>query len=442
MSRFSTNTVLFQPDTRLICHRGNACPLLRVARADRTASAARQHAALFIHTEARALEAQAVEIAPNTKVANSPIKLSVPGVATCWSLDPTAIAPSSTRQGTEAQSASAATADEVAAAAGDQERDEAPNLPRVLVRRGGEQGSVVLVYVHGFRQRFRRIVSVGEHFRARLGRPREGADVGVGAAEAQAEPAGPVFVTFAWPSHKRGTAYGKARHAASIAAESLRMAVAALRCCGFKRVVVIGHSLGCRVSLHAALNAPPEARIDHLILMAAAVSNTDLGPKGEFSRKSLVADEVTVLYSGRDNVLGRSYEIAEATLGGGAGQKALGRHGPHESVPGVHAVDVSSTVGDHNPNVWLLSASVLGCISSALYPSGDCAKENSVSDAVDRIVSTASEAGDSSEDSFTEEGDESDDGDSDDDPTGVTTASTLPCDAQTHGGRVHDTMDH
>jgi pimeloyl-ACP methyl ester carboxylesterase len=443
---FTTQTILFQHDTRLICDEGHACKLFH-----QTHALGRQHAELFIHADEAVLAVQAGAVAGTTVVRNglAATVTSIPGIAFCWAISPSEVR--TTLAGTAAMlDATTTTTTDTAT---DHTRSVHPGagrdptataveattarppllvppeptvggpacatnappdaagcrLPPDLVRRGGADGSVAFIYVHGFRQRYRRIVNVGEHIRFRLARQ---------SADRSGDPDGgaPVFVTFAWPSQSRKTQYGRARAASAAAGTRLRHVVVALRRCGFKRVVMLGHSLGTRVVLNAALAAPPEARIDHLILMGAAVATDSLASAGEFPRGALAADEVTVIFSRRDNVLGRSFEMGEAFLGGGGGIKALGRHGPSCSVAGVAAVDVTASVPHHNPNVYLLSPLVISVLEAAMthrrVDSADAATEiRALSDldaAVLRQISTESrrEEDESCDDLFAEAGDD------------------------------------
>merc|ERR1719401_1881207 len=68
------------------------------------------------------------------------------------------------------------------------------------------------------------------------------------------------------------------------------------------QIVIIAHSLGARVSLRALLDLTN--RIQHLVLLAPAVSNQALcADGGEFPRSRVAAENITICWSSRDNVL-------------------------------------------------------------------------------------------------------------------------------------------
>lgn len=106
--------------------------------------------------------------------------------------------------------------------------------------------------------------------------------------------------------------------------------------------VLIGHSLGARVMVHAAqalgtrTGAPP--RIDTMHLLGAAV-----GTRGDWrSLDAAVSGTVWNYWSGRDEVLGTVYAIAEL------GQKAVGHVGLGSKFARIKDRNVTRTVGGHS----------------------------------------------------------------------------------------------
>lgn len=184
------------------------------------------------------------------------------------------------------------------------------------------------------------------------------------------------MVAFLWPSQKQKAAYVRARGDALRAAPLLAQLLCSLRAAGCQATMA-AHSLGCRVALAALLRATTaEAEADqhlctHLVLLGAAVPADALAAGGDFPRGRLAAAAVTVFFSAHDSVL-RSYfplgEAASGRLGGllGLGSPAMGLGGVLEPLPaGCASIDVSATVREHNPNLWLLSATVRDHIAAA-----------------------------------------------------------------------------
>jgi len=334
MSTFAApGLLLFQPDTRLFCADGCGCQV-----AKKFAS----HRELFIHTTVDAVRLAAARDlssrTPSTRIVNTSDgtdDAALPYVQECWSI-------------WEGMTSS---------------------LPSAFV------GKPVLVWVHGFRQRFFRVVSVAHHV---LHHVREvlGADSEV------------VVLSFLWPCHLQGLAYSKARRDADLAGERLRSVLIALRRSGCK-VLLAGHSLGCRVSLRAltvsqedkpagASDGNPadseerEPLCNHLLLMAAAVPADALAPDGEFPRQTVDANQVTIMSSKHDEVLRNYFMMGEMSsrvslLRSPQKVSAMGLHGPLPSnIPGTRWVDFSDCVSKHNPNLWLMQPRVRAVLVEAL----------------------------------------------------------------------------
>lgn len=342
LSRFSERLLLFRPDCRLFCARGTGCKLL----AD--GESARTHRELFIHTTVEAVRAEAsrdlASRSPTTVVVNDEAaSVALPFVSHCWALDRALDFGSS-------GNCRAVT-------------------PEVL------SGRTVIVWVHGFRQRFFRVVSVGHHLLSLLG---------MGAGEEK-----PAVVTFLWPCHLGAAGYGRARADAEHASPHLSTVLNVLHACNC-RVVVVGHSLGCLVALRSLLRpcmVETEDHIcSHLLLLGAAVPSNALSASGDFPRSRVAATDITVLSSANDDVLRKFFGIGESVASLLSGRllvppSAMGLVGPTVPVPaGVRQLDVSATVSSHNPNTWLRSSDVLGPIAAAAGSSGG-SYENGLCDA-------------------------------------------------------------
>ena len=198
-------------------------------------------------------------------------------------------------------------------------------------------------------------------------------DGGAAAVDSDGSDGGVLVCPFLWPCHKRAPAYARARADAERAAPRLARALRALRRGGATRVVVVAHSLGCRVALRAlrsaegesstpplplptvvarggALPPPPPsapetasssslpppvppvappsataaAQCDHLFLLGGAVASDALAPGGEFDRRGVRATHVCVMHSRHDEVLQRYFGLGEALAGGLGAPRAMG----------------------------------------------------------------------------------------------------------------------
>ena len=272
---FNSESLCFQPDTRLFCNDGMCCKLLN--------NPDSEHGRLFIHTTPGVIQKMA-EAAPATVVINRPsLSVKLPHVPRAWALRATTDAAVS-------ESASSASA---------------VDIPEELA------GRRVVVWVHGFRQRYFRVISVASHLAHQLGcqgGDGEGDEDGGTASRT-------VVLAFLWPSHCNKAAYGLARADAMRAAPRLTATLSALRAAGCC-VTVIAHSMGCRVALTAltaedtsttapsqpstaasgakvsvptgeAGCAPGAELCSHLFLLAAAVEANSLSVGGEFALERL-----------------------------------------------------------------------------------------------------------------------------------------------------------
>ena len=321
LNEFTPYTLVFKPDCRLFCPNGLDCKLLRN----------QTHRDLFIHTTKHAVK-QAAASSPPTKVTNQAscptlTVPTVPHVPECFAIQ----------------------AEEATASA----TGSPPPLPTSL------RGRRVVVWVHGFRQRYFRVVNVAAHLLHRLGQ-----------GTSAPPPTSPIVLAFLWPCHARKAAYGLARADAMRAAPRLRALLRALHGAGCD-VRVIGHSMGCRVALQALLQdtgAEPSVLCSQLHLLGAAVDADALSAGGEFERGRIGAEAVSVYSSLHDEVLRAHFRLGEAISGRGASAGALGMAAPPAGIAGVDTVDVSESVGGHNPNLWLLSSQVTDRVFQGYSP--------------------------------------------------------------------------
>lgn len=386
LSRFSSDLLFFQPDCRLFCPNGLTCALYRGSD-----ESSRRHNELFIHTSSEAIHAHAAT-APPVPVANHPgCAVTLPHVRECHRLD--GDAPS------------------------------AACVPPAL------HGRHIHVWVHGFRQRYFRVIGVASHLvhqlaTSELATSQLAAQAGQAAQSAEGgvqrtQSASPCVLAFLWPCHSRKAAYALARADATRAAAHLRRTLQALAAAGC-RVTLVAHSMGSRVALHALLAdayspprslrggnataaasaapaaeeaavpppscappscappscAPPscaepscaEPLCAELVLLGAAVDASCLSPGAEFDRARVRAAKVCALFSAHDEVLKAGFRWGEAVGGGGVASRALGLHGLlGRALPAATTnVDVSGSVGGHNPNSWLASPQVMAAIASSV----------------------------------------------------------------------------
>ncbi|MDH3459675.1 MAG: alpha/beta hydrolase [Burkholderiaceae bacterium] len=110
----------------------------------------------------------------------------------------------------------------------------------------------------------------------------------------------------------------------------------------------IGHSLGCRVVLEAIRALAARPRVGKVCLMAAAVPVFQVEWGGRLESAMVRAQQVLVLYSGRDIVLTGAFPPGQFAAGRGEGMfpLALGHERPPPTVAGmVDAIEISGA--DH-----------------------------------------------------------------------------------------------
>jgi pimeloyl-ACP methyl ester carboxylesterase len=134
------------------------------------------------------------------------------------------------------------------------------------------RGRTAVIFIHGFKTTYVRFMGAVDHVRHRV----------AGSSDEPESENRVVVVGFLWPCHLRPLAYGQSRSKAEAAATRLLHTVDLLASVGFG-VVLVGHSMGCRVALRAATLAGqrPAASspvIKSLILLGAAVPSDSIGP--------------------------------------------------------------------------------------------------------------------------------------------------------------------
>jgi pimeloyl-ACP methyl ester carboxylesterase len=320
---------------RLFCQNGPECPLLEKARQDPGDNRSQQHSALFIHTTKEALFSEAAE-SQATSCVNAPaLTPAIPHVRYCWAIDEPAPM-----------------------------TDTLPDYLRV------GRGRTAVVLVHGFRSRYHRFIAAADYLRFRM-TGEVSVLPGTYSSPPPHSPPASIVVGFLWPCHLRSLAYGKSRDKAMEAAPRLRAVVDTLCHAGFS-VVVVGHSMGCRVALRALsissdATAPVPA-VTSLVLLGAAVESECMGPDAEFPLQKLNARRVVVCHSHNDDTLGTLFSAAETVFAASPNCVALGKTGirvvnPVGSLPELVCVDVSASVPAHHINAWLASPAVMSQIT-------------------------------------------------------------------------------
>lgn len=108
------------------------------------------------------------------------------------------------------------------------------------------------------------------------------------------------------------------------------------------RIAFVGHSLGCRVVMNAALQLERYNKIalDRICLMAPAIDNNSLGSldKNCYKKATLAIDRLAVLASEEDLVLQLAYpmgDLLQSIFYNEHWGRALGRTGPVENDPAI-----------------------------------------------------------------------------------------------------------
>jgi len=332
---FRQQTLLFQPDCRkfcLECFKGCAC----------SECGARPHCDEqgTIHANQATVRAAAEKdvMENGTVVVNRPgLRVDVPYVRQCWAITSSSV-------------------------------PEKQMLPRAF------QNRRVIVYVHGFKQSDIRTIQVTQHLKERLAQE---------ARESGEEE--PLVVSFLWPAYSDCLSYAGARSNVHAAASRLQALLQALqRQC--QRVVVMAHSLGAKVALHALSHAYEECEIDapanlcaHLILLSSAVPANALSRRGLYPRSAVRAAEITVISSESDGVLSNFFALGETICSlmcqedAVVAPKALGMVGLASAADHVNCLHVSIS---HNEYDALSVSDIRCCIADAIW-GGSAVQESS-----------------------------------------------------------------
>mmetsp|Transcript_4830 Transcript_4830/g.7311 ORF Transcript_4830/g.7311 Transcript_4830/m.7311 type:complete len:350 (-) Transcript_4830:1771-2820(-) len=211
-----------------------------------------------------------------------------------------------------------------------------------------------VVFVHGFRDAYGRIISYLNHFGAE-----------------------PVFLdpevvrfAFVWPSQE--ASYFRARYYTERAAQILQNTLGILRNHG-NRIVLVGHSMGCRVCLHSLMDWK-DGQVEHLFLVGAAVASDVLNRGKQFDACRVSAKSITVLHSKRDRDLATNFKLAEFIPGLynfrlAAATLALGLSGVPDGKPidpKVDSVDCTSQVNGHSTHLYLNSSIAVGAMRTGI----------------------------------------------------------------------------
>lgn len=155
-----------------------------------------------------------------------------------------------------------------------------------------------------------------------------------------------LIIGYTWPGGDDGLDYFAAKKRASAVSPRVNRWIDALRRAGAS-IDVMGHSMGCRVSLLALqgkLLMPQMVR--NLYLTAAAVDNESVEKGEEYSESAAACQKLYVFHSKNDTVLNVSYRTAEL-------DEALGYSGPEdpadiiENSPNVKVINCKNVVFKH-----------------------------------------------------------------------------------------------
>ena len=253
-------------------------------------------------------------------------------------------------------------------------------VPEVLQTGGGLHRRRVVIYVHGWKQRYRRTLPICDSMRERLGgraAPARSAPPATAVAPGTAEepdPDPPCVVIFTWPARGSHFNYAKARENAKPAGDRLRQLIIELQDAAC-RIVVYGHSLGSCVILHA-LSAPEMVArpVEAALLAAPAVSADALATDGIFPLAKVAAKQMTVFYSPKDGALGMKFQAAEAsatwTLEGKNALGLCGHVAEREPEPIARAGQGFSQVNmvdlDHRASVYAADERVCVAVCEAV----------------------------------------------------------------------------
>ena len=187
---------------------------------------------------------------------------------------------------------------------------------------------------------------------------------------------GSQIMTITWPGNEGWLRGGPAAYFAKVdvarrAGRLLYVSVVAehRNDMGSRELVIIAHSLGCRVTLEFLrhldrADRPPRLERVVVMLMAAAVP-TELNDLYDAARQN--ADEIVVLHSTDDTVLRRWFRLGQTVAREGRFPEALGYAGNPRVPPWSYQQQM---VGYDHGDYWLSSptADVIGAQLQAYFP--------------------------------------------------------------------------
>jgi len=294
LDEFSKRVLIFQPDIRNFCIKGEKCPLIDDE----------WHCALCTH------EVRTKDTSKTTVFNSNNASPRIPRIPHAWEIG----------------------------------RDLSMDFT------GIPENKTVVLFVHGFSESYSRILSYLDHLNRN-----EIVDNQI------------VRVGFVWPSNS--LSYFRARVFAEYAAKKLRHAIQLFGSRGNK-IVLLGHSMGARVCLHALHGS---LRIETLVLLGAAVAADSLSESGQFPASGIRASNIKVLYSSRDTILKQMFPFVELLPGilnfrPVAGTNPMGILGATGELDGkVININCSSQVGGHSTHLYLNSEKSMSHIRQSIF---------------------------------------------------------------------------
>lgn len=155
-----------------------------------------------------------------------------------------------------------------------------------------------------------------------------------------------MIIGYTWPGGDDPLNYYSAKRRASAVSPRVNRWIDDMRSNG-ATIDIMGHSMGCRVSLLALQEKTQFSKmIRNLFLTAAAVDNESIEKDEEYYKSACGCDKLYVFHSKNDNVLNISYRTAERDA-------ALGYSGPEnpayiiENSPNVKVINCKNVVLKH-----------------------------------------------------------------------------------------------
>lgn len=155
-----------------------------------------------------------------------------------------------------------------------------------------------------------------------------------------------LIIGYTWPGGDDPLDYFSAKRRASAVSPRVNRWIDAIKKSG-ATIDIMGHSMGCRVSLLAMQGKLQFSKtIRNLFLTAAAVDNESIEKNEEYYASTCTCEKLYVFHSKNDDVLKMSYRVAEL-------DEALGYSGPEnpadiiENSPNVKVVNCKNVVFKH-----------------------------------------------------------------------------------------------